>query len=115
MLGPAVMATSFESSKFKSAFGKLEPVAVKRLHPKAQRRGETRKLVSFFDSQRIDRSQLYNTNGEQSAMVISPEDQMIDISDHDARLVQTGNHEDLLQLGNHQQIELSQEQQQPIY
>lgn len=51
MLGPAVISTSIEKSRFKSAFGKLEPVSVKRLQPKAQRRGvEARKLVSFFDS-----------------------------------------------------------------
>ena len=35
MFGPAVMATSVEKSRFKSSFGKLEPVAVKRLQPKA--------------------------------------------------------------------------------
>ena len=68
MLGPAVMATSVEKSRFKSSFGKLEPVAVKRVQPKVQRRTDTRKLVSFFDSQRIDRSQLYNPEGHQSGV-----------------------------------------------
>ena len=68
MLGPAVMATNVEKSRFKSSFGKLEPVAVKRVQPKVQRRTDTRKLVSFFDSQRIDRSQLYNPEGHQSGV-----------------------------------------------
>ena len=57
MLGPSTMATSIEKSRFKSAFGKLEPVNVKRLNPKAlnyNRRAN--KMISFFDSQRIDRS-----------------------------------------------------------
>ena len=69
MLGPAVMNISIDRSKFKSTFGKLEPVAVKRLQPKVQRRvNETKKLISFFDSQRIDRSQLYNPEAHQNAM-----------------------------------------------
>ena len=51
MLGPAVITTSVDRSRFKSAFGKLEPVAVKRLQPKMQKqRGEKNKLISFFDS-----------------------------------------------------------------
>ena len=88
MLGPAVITTSVEKSRFKSSFGKLEPVAVKRLQPKGQRRTDTRKLVSFFDSQKIDRSQLLD--GQQSALnnrANEVQDQMIDISDHDARLI----------------------------
>lgn len=69
MLGPAVITTSVDRSKFKSSFGKLEPVAVKRLQPKVQKRvSDKNKLISFFDSQRIDRSQLYNPDGHQNVM-----------------------------------------------
>lgn len=61
MLGPPSMVISIESSRFKSAFGQLEPV-VKRAPPKtATNRRFHRKPVSFFDSQRIDPSQFYQT------------------------------------------------------
>ena len=64
--GPSVMSTSIESSKFKSAFGNLKPVEPRRLNPKAlanaQNRRANRKPLSFFDSQRVDPSMMYNTN-----------------------------------------------------
>ena len=55
MLGPATMQTGSEKSRFKSAFGKLDPP--KRLHPKALHQRQMRKPpVSFFNSQRFDRA-----------------------------------------------------------
>lgn len=56
MLGPSTMNTSSEKSRFKSTFGKLEP-APRRYRPNnlGQSKNNTRKLISFFDSQRVDR------------------------------------------------------------
>ena len=90
------MSTSIESSKFKSAFGNLKPVEPRRLNPKAlanaQNRRANRKPLSFFDSQRVDPSMMYNTNDPQEGeqMYAYPgevelqgqiESEMIDIND----------------------------------
>ena len=120
MLGPATMSNGKESSKFKSAFGKLEKVP-KRLHPKAQTRAEihkgrqdTRKL-GFFDSQKMNPALFYQTGSQeelQDDMNGGPQDQMIDISDHDARIINQGGNpgNQAHQLG---QIDLANDQIQP--
>lgn len=95
MLGPAHMSTSSEKSRFKSAFGKLDRPTPKRLHPKAlnSRRDARKGPISFFNSQRFDRSgQIFQAqsqldeNGNQIMNEDSP-DQMIDINENDARIV----------------------------
>lgn len=87
MLGPSTMGTSIEGSRFKSAFGEPAPVA-KRLHPKkAASMGNTRKLISFFDSQRINPANFYQPDMQEG----QEESQLIDINDHEARIVPNGN------------------------
>ena len=108
MLGNPVMGTSIEGSRFKSAFGKLEPPAPKRLHPKVLNRREIRKPISFFDSQRIDRNQLYQP--QQHDGMLHP-DQMIDINDHEARLVQPPHPQQVHNLGDHLQESNEQAQE----
>ena len=86
MLGPATMGTSIQGSKFKSAFGEPAPVA-RRLHPKKSSMSNTRKLISFFDSQRIDRANFY----QPEMMQEGEESEMIDINENEARIVPGAN------------------------
>ena len=54
MLGKPTMALSIEGSRFKSAFGKLEPPS-RSINLKTFAQTSTRrKPISFFDSQKID-------------------------------------------------------------
>lgn len=61
MLGPATMATSIEKNKFKGGFGNPDPPIRRAYTSKAKvsTKNNTRKLISFFDSQKVDRFNLY--------------------------------------------------------
>ena len=87
------MAISVEKSKFKSAFGEPARVQPKRLHPKALNKARRGKPISFFDSQRINRAQLYQgqlqehfiaeMDGVQSQ---NSQEHLVDINAHEAQM-----------------------------
>ena len=67
MLGSPTMALNIEGSRFKSAFGKLEPPS-KTIKRKSFAQTSTRrnkKPIGFFDSQKINVAQL-SQGGEQN-------------------------------------------------
>lgn len=57
MMGPPVLDTSSEKSKFKSSFGQPPPVVRKPRKPVTSGK-KSRKPVSFFDSQKLDQKSL---------------------------------------------------------